>query len=101
MAKKKQKEQEKEIEEIPTIKKANNLPVAKFGTGLVQLTVWNNTDKQTGNEWQNFVLKIGRKDKQTGVWTNSELRFGTHQIVEIRDWLTKAIDFCRERGIRL
>ena len=30
MAKKKQKEQEKEIEEIPTIKKANNLPVAKF-----------------------------------------------------------------------
>ena len=78
----------------------SNKPIMKWGMGLIQLTLWPNIDEKTGNEWHNFLLKIGRKDKKSGEWKNESIRFGTHQVMEIREYLDSAVKFCYDKNIR-
>ena len=76
------KQEGKKVEE-----RINN-PVGKWRLGKYEVTKWQNKDDETGNVWFNFLIKVGRKDRETGEWINDQqIRLSENEFDSFKDFL--------------
>ena len=79
--KKKQEKVSEKIEEVTN-------PVGKWRLGKYEVTKWHNQDEETGNVWFNFLIKVGRKDKETGEWINDQqIRLSENEFDSFKDFV--------------